>query len=290
MVLLSGANRRAVGPFLVKYLVHEILENLAPGTRVLDIGSGAGSFPSSLGPFIAIRTDLDRPSSPAANFVQADAAHLPFADGAFDAVISNHSLEHFHDLAGSLAEIGRVLKPTGALCVAVPDASTFCDRLYRWLARGGGHVNPFTSARELAAIIEGATHLRHINTRTLCTSLSYLNSKNFRTWSSKALLIASGGEIPLFLFTYFARLSDRLFATRLSVYGWALYFGNLTVPVDIDAWSNVCLRCGSGAQSDWLRHLQLVRRRFFLQIYRCPSCGATNLFSDDRHYRHFLVQ
>jgi SAM-dependent methyltransferase len=271
--------------------VHEILENLAPGTRVLDIGSGPGSFPSSMGPFIAIRTDLDCPSSPAANFVQADAARLPFADGAFDAVISNHSLEHFHDLAGSLAEIGRVLKPTGALCVAVPDASTFCDRLYRWLARGGGHVNPFTSAQELAGIIERATRLRHVNTRTLCTSLSYLNRKNRPVSGPRRLLLAGGGtDISLHLFTYFARLSDRLFGTRLSVYGWALYFGNLAVPVDIKAWSNVCMRCGSGTQSEWLRHLQLVRRRFFLQVYRCPSCGATNLFSDDRDYRHFLVQ
>ena len=134
--------------------MHEILENLGPGQRVLDLGSGRGSFDTGLGPFIAIRADLDRPRSSAPNFAQADAARLPFADSAFDAVISNHSLEHFHDLAGSLAEIGRVLKPNGALYVAVPDASTFCDRLYRWLSRGGGHVNAFTSAEELAARIQ----------------------------------------------------------------------------------------------------------------------------------------
>ncbi len=64
--------------------------------------------------------------------------HLPFADRTFDAVISNHSLEHFEDLAGALGEIGRVLKPSGAVHIVVPDASTFCHRGYRWLARGGG--------------------------------------------------------------------------------------------------------------------------------------------------------
>jgi len=271
--------------------VHEILENLGPGQRALDIGSGAGSFPSSVGPFIPIRADLDRPVSPAANFTQADAARLPFADATFDAVISNHSLEHFHDLAGSLAEIGRVLKPTSALYVAVPDASTFCDRLYRWLARGGGHVNAFTSAQELAAIIQRATHLGHVGTRTLCTSLSYLNRRNLRTPSPKRLLLAGGGsEISLYLFSYFARLSDRVFGTRLSVYGWMLYFGNLTAPVGAEAWNNVCILCGSGAPSEWLRHLNLVRKRFFLPVYRCPSCGTINLFSDDRHYRHFIAQ
>jgi len=266
--------------------VHEILENFGPGQRVLDLGSGAGSFPSSIGPFIAIRADLDRPSAAAQNFVQADAARLPFADRAFDAVISNHSLEHFHDLDGSLREIGRVLRPAGALYVGVPDASTFCDRLYRWLARGGGHVNPFTSAPELAATIARATRLPHVDTRTLFTSLSYLNRNNRRvSGPRRLLLVGNGSEMSLHLYTYFARLSDRLFRTRLSVYGWALYFGSFSVPIDTNVWSNVCIRCGSGAQSEWLRHMNLVHKRFFWSVYRCPNCGTANLFSEDSHYR-----
>ena len=273
--------------------MHEILENFGAGQRILDLGSGAGSFPSDFGPFTAIRADLDPPSRPAQNFAQADAARLPFRDRAFDAVISNHSLEHFHDLSGSLAEIGRVLKPTGALYVAVPDASTFGDRLYRWLTWGGGHVNQFVSASELAATIERATHLRHVETRTLFASLSFLNSRNFRVCRPKRHLLAGNGtELSLHLFTWFARLSDRLFGTRISAYGWALYFGSFPVPIDSDIWSNVCIRCGSGAQSEWLRHVKLVRRRFFppglfLQVYKCPTCGATNLFFEDRYYRRF---
>jgi len=261
--------------------VHEILENLGPGQRVLDLGSGAGSFDSSGGKYIAIRADLDRPPTPAANFAQADAARLPFPDRAFDAVVSNHSLEHFHNLAGSLSEIRRVLKPAGALYIAVPDASTFCDRLYRWLARGGGHLNAFTSSSELAAMIESATCLPHIATRTLLTSLSYLNRKNFRERSPRRLLLmGNGSELSLHLFTYFARLSDRLFGTRLRVYGWALYFGHVAAPVNTDVWTNVCIRCGSGAPSEWLRQLKLVRTRFLLPVYRCAACGTANLFSD----------
>ena len=47
--------------------------------------------------------------------MQADAAHLPFATASFDAVISNHSLEHFAQLDAALVEIGRVLKRPGKL-------------------------------------------------------------------------------------------------------------------------------------------------------------------------------
>jgi SAM-dependent methyltransferase len=296
VVLLCGAHRGAGGPCVASRpgknkRVHEILHSLGPGQRVLDLGSNTGSFPSSVGPFTVIRADLDQPSSAAVNFARADAAHLPFADHAFDAIISNHSLEHFADLAGSLAEMGRVLKPTGALYIAVPDASTFCDRLYRWLARGGGHLNAFTSAPALAGTIERATHLRHIDTRTLCTSLSYLNRNNRKVAGPRRLLAVGGGsEISLHIFTYFARLSDRLFGTRLSVYGWALYFGSFNVPIDIDVWTNVCIRCGSGAPSEWLRELNLVHRRFLLRVYRCQNCGTTNLFSEDRRFPHFAVR
>lgn len=266
--------------------MHEILENFGPGQRILDLGSGAGSFPSDFGPFISIRADLDAPTTPTENFAQADAAQLPFPDHVFDAVISNHSLEHIHDLAGALQEIGRVVKPTGALYVAVPDASTFCDRLYRWLARGGGHVNGFVSSEKIAATIAYATHLPHVETRTLFTSLSYLNRRNFRVHSPRRLLLAGNGtELSLHLFTWFARLSDRLFGTRLSVYGWALYFGTFPVPIETDVWTNVCINCGAGAQSEWLRHVKAVRHRLLLPVYRCPSCGTTNLFSEDSHYR-----
>ncbi len=31
--------------------------------------------------------------------------------------------------------------------------------------------------------------------------------------------------------------------------------------------------------------MNLVRRRFFLPVYRCPGCGTTNFFSEDSRYR-----
>src|SRR5258708_30243017 len=126
----------------------EILRNLPPDGRVLDLGCAGGSFSSADFPFTAVRIDLERPDIHTSDFVQADAAKLPFPAACFDAVISNHSLEHFDNLAASLEEIARIVKSSGALYVAVPDATTISDCLYRWLAPVPGHVNPLTSSSD----------------------------------------------------------------------------------------------------------------------------------------------
>jgi SAM-dependent methyltransferase len=126
--------------------MHEILRHLSPGSFVLDLGSAQGSFDSDSTMATIVRLDRaaqHTPSDP--NFVQGDASDLPFADQTFAAVIANHSLEHIDHLDRSIHEIGRVLRQNGCLFVSVPDASTVTDKLYRWLARGGGHVNAFTS-------------------------------------------------------------------------------------------------------------------------------------------------
>ena len=266
--------------------MNEVLQSLSADAIVLDLGCAAGSFPMAEACTI-VRLDLEIPKSRAPNFVQADASGLPFRSQCFDAIVSNHSLEHFENLAGALEEIRRVIKPGGVLYVSVPDASTFCDRLYRWLARGGGHVNAFRSASQLADKIQEATGLAHVATRTLCTSLSFLNRHNApRPRPKKLWVLGNGTEFSLRLINYFSRLSDRFLRTRLTVYGWVLYFGNVIAPIDRHAWINVCIRCGSGHPSQWLlAQGNLVRRRLIFRGYSCPGCGTWNLFSNDESYR-----
>src|SRR5512140_3687934 len=124
--------------------MQEILRRLPAGARVLDLGCQYGSFPLQATQATVIRLDRDAPASPpGALYVQADAARLPFASHSFHAVIANHSLEHFHQLGDVLRDLGRILDPGGALFVSVPDASTLTDKIYRWVGKGGGHVNPF---------------------------------------------------------------------------------------------------------------------------------------------------
>jgi SAM-dependent methyltransferase len=264
--------------------MHEILRNLQPGSLVLDLGCAEGSFPQEATPATVVRVDREAPKNrtDAARFVQTDAASLPFPDGAFAAVVSNHSLEHFGDLAGALREIGRVTNAHGSLFIAVPDSSTLTDKLYRWVAKGGGHVNAFTSPMELAGAIEGATGLPLVATRVLCSSLSFLNRRNVRDWPRRLLLLGGGYEWSLFVYAWLSRRLDRWLKTRTSIYGWAFYFGHIVESVDTQTWVNVCVRCGSGCSASSLMSQALVRSSFAgLRIYRCPDCGTKNPFADD---------
>lgn len=150
----------------------------------------------------------------------ADAASLPFADHTFAAIIANHSLEHVDRLPEVLREMGRVLTPGGCVFVAVPDASTLTDKIYRWLARGGGHVNPFLDPAALSRDIAAATGAAFAAQRTLYTGLSFLNRVNFRSRPALRMALFFGGrEGFLRLFTLALRSLDQQFGTRFSVYG-----------------------------------------------------------------------
>ena len=92
--------------------MNELFSDLAPGSVVLDLGCGVCSFDSAGMQFTAVRLDVEPKSARISNFVQADAARLPFGAGCFDLVVSNHSLEHVENLASALEEIARVLKST----------------------------------------------------------------------------------------------------------------------------------------------------------------------------------
>jgi hypothetical protein len=263
----------------------EILRNLPADARVLDLGSLTGSFRADRCPgALVVRLDVEKPArgSPE-GFVQADAARLPFPDRCFDAVIANHSLEHMEHVEDALREVGRVARTEGSLYIAVPDASTFCDWLYRWIYHGGGHINPFRSAGALSSEVTSRTGLRLAGSRPLYASFIYLNRYYFQPRPPRRLwLVGNGNRACIMLLSYAARRIDRLLGTRLSAYGWALYFGNLAEPVESARWSNVCVGCGSGFPAAWLLAANLVRRRFVVfRSYACPACNAGNFFTLD---------
>jgi SAM-dependent methyltransferase len=86
-----------------------------------------------------------RARHPALRAAGADTRHLPYADGAFDAVISNSTLDHLNsqaEIAASLRELHRVLRHQGHLILTLdnPDNPAIALRNalpLRWLNRLG---------------------------------------------------------------------------------------------------------------------------------------------------------
>ena len=95
------------------------------GTRVLDVACGRGLLASALaGSHHVVGCDVALATGDRAvrhvEFVACEARveELPFADRAFDTVVSTHTLEHVPDLHRALAELRRVAR--SRLVIVVP--------------------------------------------------------------------------------------------------------------------------------------------------------------------------
>ena len=106
-----------------------------PGETALDIGSGTGSevlaFAARVGPRgRAVGVDAnpamaavarDRARGTAAEFAEGTAAALPLPDGSVDVVRCERVFQHLDDPAAATAEIARVLRPGGRVCLIDSD-------------------------------------------------------------------------------------------------------------------------------------------------------------------------
>jgi SAM-dependent methyltransferase len=116
-------------PAVVGALAAEL--GLAPGARVLDLAAGTGKLTRALraAGFAAVAVEpqaelreLLAAQLPAAEVLDGVAEGIPLADASVDAVTVADAF-HWFDHAAALAEIARVLRPSGGLAVltTIPD-------------------------------------------------------------------------------------------------------------------------------------------------------------------------
>lgn len=118
--------------------------------RVLDVGTGSGYIACCLSRmgygqegFYAVDVRDERQVTSGFEFKLIEGTKLPFPEGFFDLVISNHVIEHV-GLKGEhvlhLQEVSRCLKPGGVLYFAVPNRWSIIEPHYKlpfvsWLPR-----------------------------------------------------------------------------------------------------------------------------------------------------------
>jgi SAM-dependent methyltransferase len=95
---------------------------------ILDIGASSGEFLEAARQAgwdtfgVEPSTDgVAKARAKGLNVVQSPAESLPFADGTFDLVHSNHVFEHLADPLAAAKEAWRVLRPGGVIFVEVPN-------------------------------------------------------------------------------------------------------------------------------------------------------------------------
>jgi len=97
--------------------------------RALDVGCGAGALAFALAPLVRVVVGLDRSPEllgqararaaghPNVEFVEGDAAKLPFPDGAFDLTATLRTLHHVPRPELVIAELKRATRPGGGVLV-----------------------------------------------------------------------------------------------------------------------------------------------------------------------------
>ena len=145
-----------------------------PGQRALDVGCGSGALVAVLADVLGAENaagadpsepfvEAARARVPGARVVVGSAESLPFADGEFDATLSQLVVNFLADPDQGLREMSRVTRPGGVVAGCVWDygggmtmLSTFWDAAVALDAEGAGprmeHQMPFARPEELAEL------------------------------------------------------------------------------------------------------------------------------------------
>jgi SAM-dependent methyltransferase len=164
---------------------------LEPGMRALDVGCGPGALSAALVDQLTF-VDACRTRLPGVDVVEASAEALPFADGTFDAALSQLVVNFMSDPEAGVREMVRVTRPGGVVASCVWDYAGEMTLLRafweaareiapeRAAASDESVVMPWCREGELAELWRAA-HLDSVRFGSLVASAKYANFEDL--WS-----------------------------------------------------------------------------------------------------------
>ncbi len=116
---------RARAEILMGHLERLLASRQTP--RILNVGAATGhssELLAKLGEVVSVEYEGDCCALTRArtglDLMQASILELPFRDSSFDVVCAFDVIEHVEDDASAVAELGRVCRPGGLICITVP--------------------------------------------------------------------------------------------------------------------------------------------------------------------------
>lgn len=218
------------------------LQHLSPGMRVLDVGCGPGSitlgFAKAVDRSEVVGVDLQQSQIDQAQalagenqvknvrFEAADIYRLPFPDDYFDAIFANAVLWHLREPLKALAEIRRVLRPSGI--IGIRD----CD----W---GGRLYAPATSCLDEWFALTVRIRQHNGGDPFLGRKLRrLLNEAGFTVTKSGGSLWTAGTLEEVQLAATFLKAQLQGFAKTAQEVGWMGQAEITTTSAEIDTWAS----------------------------------------------------
>jgi SAM-dependent methyltransferase len=187
---------------------------VAPGDRLLDLGSGGGrhayeamrrgasvvavdadavAMKDAAAVVAAMKTEdpATADSGGAGSVLVGDALSLPFADSTFDRIIAAEVLEHIAPDRTALRELVRVLRPGGTLAVTVP---RWFPELVCWALSDDYHTTPGGHVR----IYRRSALVRRLKaTGVMAVIMAHAHALHTPYWWLKCLVGVGNDEHPL---------------------------------------------------------------------------------------------
>lgn len=167
---------------------------LPPGALVVDVGcaSGLGTAALRRSGCSAVGVELEQhlvnelrhqPETADLPALRGDGTCLPIAAASVDAACAIEVLEHVPNPAAVLAELRRILRPGGRVCVAIPSAYTerAYDRLHPRYTTNAGHLRRFDRATMTGLLRDAGFTVERVDTKNLAPALAWYVHALLRT-------------------------------------------------------------------------------------------------------------